>query len=179
MIRPEVLALVVRGRDVGYGAGAMAFGLWLIWLGGVVLVTLGAAVIALGVGWAVLAWRRMRFAQGVDAPGVVEVDEGQIGYLGPSFGGYVALPDLAELRILTLQGRRLWRLKQADGQVLLIPVDAAGADQLFDAFASLPGMDTATLMAALQPDPPGGANVVAMNSANRVVWQRQGRRALR
>ena len=59
-------------------------------------------------------------------PGVVEVDEGQVGYLGPTFGGYVALPDLVELRLIAIRGQRLWRLKQADGQALLIPVAAAG-----------------------------------------------------
>ena len=60
------------------------------------------------------------------------------------------LPELIELRLVTLRGRRVWRLKQADGQALLVPVDAAGAEGLFDAFAILPGMDTAALVAAIR-----------------------------
>jgi hypothetical protein len=112
---------------------------------------------------------------------VVEVDEGQVGYLGPSFGGYVALPDLVEVRLVTLHGRRLWRLKQADGQTLLIPVDAAGANGLFDAFCSLPGMDMASLLAALEiPVRQGRGGLPALRgegavpeAAMQVVWRRQ------
>jgi hypothetical protein len=110
----------------------------------------------------------------------VEVDEGQVGYLGPSFGGFVALPDLVEVRLVTMYGRRLWRLKQADGQALLIPVDAAGAERLFDAFGSLPGMDMAALLAALEAPVAqgrGGMPVLrgegaAPEAAMLVVWRR-------
>ena len=80
------------------------------------------------------------------APGVVEVDEGQISYLGPAFGGSISVPELVELRLLTAGGRRMWRLKQADGQALLIPVEAVGADRLFD------GQGTGT-----EPGPEQGA----------------------
>ena len=112
---------------------------------------LGGGIGALGLAWAILAYRRMRFAQDIAAPGVVEVDEAQVGYLGPQGGGYVSIADLQEIRLLSLRGRRVWRLKQLDGQALLIPVDAEGADRLFDAFASLPEIDTAALVAALNP----------------------------
>ena len=63
--------------------------------------------------------------------------------------------------MIRLRGNRLWRLKQADGQALLIPVAAAGADRLFDAFATLPGMDTQALVAALEG-----------TGEDRVVWRR-------
>jgi hypothetical protein len=138
LIRPEITETALRAREV---IAAAAFGLWLIWLGGYILTPIGLLFTAGALVWAQMALRRMRFVQSVHAPGVVEVDEGQIGYLGPSFGGYVAIPDLTELRLVTMYGRRMWRLKQADGQAVLIPVDAAGSDRLFDAFASLPGMD--------------------------------------
>ena len=61
------------------------------------LIPAGAALVALAAGLALTAWRRLRFAQGGEAPGVVEVDEGQIGYLGPGIGGFVALLDLVEI----------------------------------------------------------------------------------
>jgi len=110
----------------------------------------------------------------VAAPGVVEVDEGQIAYLGPAFGGFVALPDLVEIRLVTMRGRRLWRLRQTDGQVLLIPVDATGAERLFDAFASLPGMDMAALVAALSPGTAAAPGGLIAGPDMRVLWRRPG-----
>lgn len=161
LIRDEVLAAAHRGREL-IAAGIVALaGLWLMWLGGYLLFPVGAVILAICALWGVQTWRRLRFSQDQGAPGMVEVDEGQVGYLGPAFGGFVALPDLTELRILTLQGQRLWRLKQSDGQALLIPVSAAGADRLFDAFASLPGMDSQALVAAA-----GG------KAGDGVIWRR-------
>jgi hypothetical protein len=181
MIRPEITQKLLQSREVIAAAALGAFGLWLVWLGGYVLFPAGLLILAAAAGWALTALRRIRFAQSVLAPGVVEVDEGQIGYLGPSFGGYVAIPDLTELRLVTMYGRRMWRLKQTDGQAVLIPVDATGSDRLFDTFASLPGMDMRALMAAIdapastaqgtaltvvQPDAPLTADM-------RLIWRRQ------
>ncbi len=176
MIRPEVLAYLRRAHEMILAVAMVSFGLWLIWLGGYLLMPAGAAVAALGLSWAVLALRRLRFAQGSDAPGVVEVDEGQVGYLGPTAGGYVSLPELVEIRLLTLRGRRMWRLKQADGQAVLIPVDAAGAERLFDAFSSLPGMDSGALVQALSPAPQAsGQTLPAQQTPEiKVIWRRQG-----
>lgn len=176
LIRPEVTALAWRGREVIAGTAILALGLWLIFKGGYVLTPLGTIVGALGVAWTLLAYRRLRFAQDVDSPGVVEVDEAQVGYLGPQGGGYVSINDLAELRLLTLRGRRVWRLKQLDGQTLLIPVDAQGADALFDAFASLPEMNTADLVDALRPPEATGTTLPLRSDTPemRLVWRRRG-----
>ena len=179
LIRPELITQIRRSHEVIWSAGIMAGGAWLIWLGGYLLTPVGIAVILLGASLAIMAHRRMRFAQDTLAPGVVEVDEGQIGYLGPTIGGYVSLPELAELRLITLRGRRLWRLKQTDGQTILIPVDAAGADRLFDAFASLPGMDSGALVAALTPTEAvqSGQTLPAINTTvpeMRLIWRRRG-----
>ncbi len=175
-MRPELRAALIRCREVMAAAALGALGLWLALLGGYVLVPAGAVIFVLGAAWAVMAVRRLRFAQAPDGPGVVELDEGQIGYLGPgtgaASGGYVSLVDLVELRLLRLRGRRVWRLKQEDSQALLIPVDAAGADRLFDAFTSLPGMDTAALVAALQIAPPHGGRGVALANDNQLIWAR-------
>ena len=174
-VRPEITAAVLRGREVILGMGIAVLGLWVVAQGGYLLVPAGVAVVGLGTGWAVLALRRLRFGRGLDGPGVVELDEGQVGYLGPGLGGYVSLVDLVELRLLRLRGRQVWRLKQADGQALLIPVDAAGAEGLFDAFASLPGMDTQALVAALRWAPVPGGRVVALATESRLVWARAGK----
>lgn len=166
-LRPEVAAVLQRGREVIAAAAVTCFGAWVAWLGGYLLLPLGLGIMILGLVLARLAWRRMRFAQAVGAPGLVELDEAQIGYLGPTEGGYLSLDELVELRLLGLQGQRMWRLKQSDGQALLIPVDAQGAERLFDAFAALPGMDTGALVAAVQAVP-GAGNVTEA----RVIWRR-------
>ncbi|MDP4031857.1 MAG: hypothetical protein Q8P60_03200 [Pseudorhodobacter sp.] len=183
MIRPAVRAALHRWREVIVAAALAGFGLWLMALGGWLLTPIGAAALVLALGLGVLALRRMRFWHGVGAPGVVEVIEGQISYFGPDVGGFVALPELVEVRLVTLHGRQNWRLKQADGQALLIPVAAAGAAQLFDAFASLPGMDSQALVAALELGP-GAAQGRALMAATdafvigRVIWRRAPRVAL-
>lgn len=167
--RPELAALIHRQREA-LGAGAVALlGLWVAAQGGLILIPLGLLIAVLGGVLALNAWRRARFAQAVGAPGMVELDEGQVGYLAPDLGGYLSLNELVEIRLLTLRGTRNWRLKQADGQALLIPVDAAGAERLFDAFANLPGLDSAALVAALETPPPENL------SEARVVWRRASR----
>ncbi len=160
-LRPDLREAILRRREVIAAGLAGVSGLWLIWLGGYLLIPLGAAMVLLAAGWGLTALRRAMFARPVAAAGIVEVDEGQVGYLGPSFGGYVAMADLADLRLVEVAGQRQWRLKTADGQVLMIPVAAAGAERLFDAFAVLPGIDMAVLARAL--DGPAGT---------RALWQR-------
>lgn len=181
MIRPAARAALSRWSEVILAGAIGVFGLWLLWLGGLILSPLGLGVVTLAGLLALTGWRRLRFRQAVAAPGVVEVVEGQVSYLGPETGGFVSLTELAELRLITLRGRRLWRLKQADGQALLIPVDATGAEELFDAFASLPGMDMAALLAALTPAEPaaGGALVPAGTALMRPIWHRSARGVLR
>lgn len=175
LIRPELAAAAHRWREVAAAGGVGAAGLWVASGGGWVLVPLGGVIVAAAGVWAVNAWRRMRFAQDVAAPGIVEVNEGQIAYMGPAFGGYAALEDLVEIRLMTMRGRRLWRLRQADGQALLVPVDAAGAAALFDAFAALPGMDMAALVAALEPGAAAGGTGLATGPQMTPVWHRPGR----
>ena len=87
LIRPEAQAALWRLREVFAAVGLALLGLWLATLGGFVLVPLGGILIVLAAGFGLLAWRRLRFAQSGDAPGVVELDEGQISYFGPDVGG--------------------------------------------------------------------------------------------
>jgi hypothetical protein len=178
LIRPELVQALQRGREVILGGALILAGGWIATRGGYLLPPVGLCLAGLGLAWAVTAWRRMRFAQDIAAPGLVEIDEGQIGYLGPNAGGYVAIPDLTELRLLDMRGRRLWQLRQSDGQALLIPVDATGADRLFDAFASLPGMDTAALVAALSPPVADGRGTPARASIGKTLWRRASRGAV-
>ena len=163
MIRPEVSAALWRWREVIATLGLGAVGMALMLGGGWVRLALGGALAVLAAALAINAVRRMRFGQGGGGPGIVEVDEARISYFGPQGGGFVSVVELSELRLVTLAGRRHWRLKQMDGQALLIPVEASGAERLFDAFASLPGIAGSDLVAALQ-----AADVQALGP---VIWR--------
>jgi hypothetical protein len=174
-IRPELMAAFTRWREVIAAAVLAAFGLWTAAKGGYFLMPLGLIFSALGAGWALTAFRRLRFQQDGEAPGIVRVTEAQIAYYGPRVGGFIGLPDLSELRLLTLRGRRIWKLKQGDGQLLHIPVESDGAEALFDAFATLPGIDMAALVAALGSDAtPSDSRVIALAAVDRLIWSRKG-----
>ncbi|MGL4234645.1 hypothetical protein [Tabrizicola sp.] len=173
-IRPELRDGAYRFREVIAGAGLALLGAWLASGGGYFLLPLGLLMSGLGLGWAVLALRRLRFQQDGEAPGIVRVTEAQIAYFGPRVGGFIGLPELSELRLLTLRGRRIWRLKQGDGAMLHIPIEADGAEALFDAFAALPGMDSAALVAALGSQTPSDSRVVALNEVDQLIWSRKG-----
>lgn len=174
MIREGAARWLHRWREVIAAGGVALAGLWVASGGGFVLVPVGGAIVAVAAGLGLQAFRRMRFAQATAAPGIVEVDEAQIAYLSAEGGGFVGLPDLLEIRLLTLRGKRFWRLRQTDGQALLVPVDAAGAEQLFDSFATLPGMDSAALVAALQGNGASRASLPALDGVSHVVWHRPG-----
>ena len=164
MIRPELIAHFRPWREVGAAALTGAFGIWVFAQGGLFFQPLGGAILAFAALWGLGAWRRRRFAAPVGAPGFVEVEEGAIRYYGArALGGEVALRDLAQIRLIRLDGHAHWRLKTQAGEALLIPVEAAGAAALADAFAALPGFDLGTASAAL-----------AANDAFRTVWQRPG-----
>ena len=173
-IRPELIAATRRHTEVILGAALAVLGFWVASWGGYFYLPLGLLCLALGLGWALLAWRRLRFQQAGDAPGLVRVTEAQIAYFGTRVGGFVGLPDLSEIRLLTLRGRRIWKLKQGDGQLLHIPVEAYGAEALFDAFATLPGMDTAALVASLGSEAPSDSKVIMLAEVDRLVWTRKG-----
>lgn len=149
LVRSDLAETLIRWREAGFALAVLLAGVWLFGRGGWLFQGLGLLVAAAAAGWMVIAVRRIRFSQRVAAPGVIEVDEGQVGYLGPSFGGFVSLRELTELQLVEFYGRRHWRLKQADGQVLVIPIAASGSEALFDAFASLPGIDMQALLATL------------------------------
>lgn len=175
LIRPELLAALHRNAELLVALALAAFGGWTAAQGGYLLTPVGLALLALGLGWALTTWRRLRFLQSGEAPGVVRVTEAQIAYYGPRVGGFVGLPELVEIRLLTLRGRRIWKLRQADGQLLHIPVESDGADALFDAFATLPGIDMAALVAALGSDAPASdSRVIALAEVDRLIWARKG-----
>jgi hypothetical protein len=173
-LRPEVVEGLTRWREVIAAGAVTALGLWFALQPGYVLPALGVVLILVGLGWGSVALRRLRFRQVGEAPGIVRVTEAQVAYMGPRIGGFIGLPDLTEIRLLSYRGRRVWKLRAANGEALHIPVEAEGADALFDAFAGLPGIDTAALVAALGTEAPSDSKVIALNSADRLIWSRKG-----
>ncbi len=160
--RPEAKAALWRWREAYLGGLLALLGIWLVSGPGFLLAVPGYAAIAGGLLLAWLGIQRGRFRGPDGGTGAVQVDEGQVSYFGPLTGGTVAL---REMDRLTLEGNMFpahWRLSQQGQPPLLIPVNAAGADALFDAFAALPGLRTEKMLNTLRAEP----------HATVVIWQR-------
>lgn len=166
MIRPEIRAWLSRWVEILIAGGIFISGCWLALLGGWFFAAVGGLVILVGAALFIGARRRMPFRREIGASGIVEIDEGAIRYYGATaLGGEIALHDLIEIRLLRLRGQGHWRLRNDNGEALLIPVDAAGADRLADVFNTLPGLDMGMVSAAL-------AGVAKQHDAMRVLWRR-------
>ncbi|MGC9420750.1 MAG: hypothetical protein ACP5EN_17430, partial [Rhodovulum sp.] len=113
LIRPDLLEQLLRWRDL-FGALFIAgLGVWVFRFGGYFYQGLGVLFGLVGVGLAIAALRKLRFHVSGGAPGVVQVDEGQITYLAPVGGGFVALSELTAVEMaFDAVGGRLWRLSQ-------------------------------------------------------------------
>ena len=61
-------------------------------------------------------------------------------YFGPLTGGSIDLRELSRLIYDPTLHPAHWRLEQVGQHALLVPVNAEGAQSLFDAFATLPGL---------------------------------------
>jgi hypothetical protein len=163
MIRPEAKAQLWRWREVLAGVGAASLGAWWIAGGSALLLLPG---IALGLAGAALIWigvQRARFRSEGQGPGTVEVDEGSVTYFGPLTGGTVALRELDQIAFDPSQHPPHWRLFQSGTTELLIPVNASGADALFDAFATLPDFRMEQALNALK----------AQDKHRIVIWRRR------
>ncbi|RRH78565.1 hypothetical protein [Falsigemmobacter faecalis] len=149
MIRPEAQAFLWRWSGVGGALALVLCGLWLGTRGGWLLAGFGIALALLGLILARDAFQRLRFQGEAEGPGAVEVLEGQIAWFGPSGGGFLALSDLSRVGLQSDGGQRVWVLSDDGGNRLQVPVDAAGAEQLFGALTALPGLDGGKLISAL------------------------------
>lgn len=169
MIRHDAAARLTRWREALIGGGALLLGLW-AWVTFNGLPALFGAV-AMGVGAILLlsGIRAARFRSDAQSPGIVGVDEGRITYMGPLTGGLVELDELTQIAFHRPEtGDAYWRLSHRQGEPLVIPVGAAGADKLLGALAPLPGMDTGAMVRAVQTRTP---QVIT-------VWRRTPLRAL-
>lgn len=161
-LRPDAMAFLNRWREVLVGLGVAVVGALILSRGGLFYGALGVVIVGLGLSLALSAWRRMRFVRDASAPGAVDVDEGAIAYFGPQTGGAVALSELSKVEAIQVGRHLCWRLRQSDGQALLIPMAATGAEVLFDSFISLPGASAEAFLAAQNTPAP----------EPRTIWRR-------
>ncbi len=161
-IRPEARAAIGRWREVIAGAAVAALGLYWVLGPGLLLGWVGGAVIAAGLVIALIGVQRARFRRGTLGPGIVTVDEGRITYFGPLTGGMVAVSDIERLILDSTARPAHWLLIQPGQPALAIPVDAKGAEALFDVFSTLPGLRTERMLGAL--------NGAASHAV--VIWQK-------
>lgn len=161
-IRPEARAAIWRWREVLAGAGIAALGLYWVVGPGALLGWVGGALMLAGVALALVGAQRGRFRGTGGGRGVVQVDEGQITYFGPLSGGMVAARELERLVLDPSARPAHWVLGQPGQPPLHIPVDAEGAEALFDVFSALPGLKTERMLAQLH----GGTEHPV------VIWER-------
>lgn len=164
-LRPEAKAAIWRWREVMVALAILALGLWWGLTAFAVLQWLGWALTLIGVALAVAAVQRVRFRQGGGGIGVVQVDERRLAYFGPLTGGVIDLGDLVRVDLDPTANPAAHWILTARGETLAIPVNAEGADQLFDIFASLPGIRTEQMLAAMQGAPDKPVNIWARPAA--------------
>jgi hypothetical protein len=115
---------------------------------------MGFAMAALGAVLVFTGIQRGRFRQGAGGPGVVQIVERRIGYFGPLTGGAMDLDELTKLELdPTAHPDPHWILTGVELQSIAIPITAKGAEVLFDAFASLPGIKTEQMLSVLSRTP--------------------------
>lgn len=160
-LRPAARAALWRLREVLAALAVVAFGLW--WgLNAFGFVRyLGFIIAILGGAFGLVAVQRARFRQGGGGAGVVQVNERRLAYFGPLTGGVIDLDDLVRVELDPAGRPAHWVLTGIGDQQVAIPVDAEGADALFDVFAALPGIRTERML-----------DVLARTPAARVtIWQ--------
>ncbi len=167
MIRPEILTTLRKYSEVFVGLALAGLGGWILLRSGWFWMLIGGLLLLAGAGLAYIAWRKLAFRSEEVGPGVVEVDERQISYFSAYDGGVVSINQLA--RISAVTGAKggpphdvHWVLEEDGGTRLIIPNSAAGAEQLFDAFSALDGVDYASATRA----------VGAMKHQSLVIWSK-------
>ncbi|MEL6571730.1 MAG: hypothetical protein AAFQ64_08740 [Pseudomonadota bacterium] len=153
-IRPEAKATLWRWRDVIVAFVVAGLGLWLVLRGFGFVPWIGGAFLVLGVVLGVTGVQRARFRQGDDGPGVVQITERRLAYFGPLNGGVVDIGDISALAF-DPEGHPApyWIVTGPENREIAVPINAKGAEALFDTFALLPGIRTEKLLGVLDQPP--------------------------
>lgn len=166
-LRPAAAKTLARWSGVLLSLAILGLGLWIALRTFGITFWLGVSIALAGALSLVAALQRMRFAAGTGGPGMVEIDEGAIGYFGPLSGGVVSRSEMTAL-VLDRTGKPAhWALSQPGQEDVMIPMTAKGADALFDVFAALPGMRTEQMLGEMRRTAPGRV----------LLWQKPGTQA--
>ncbi len=152
-IRQPARDALMRWREPILAGTVLAWGLWWALTEPALLRWIGVILVILGAGLGTVALQRLRFRQGGGGAGVVQIDEGRLAYFGPLTGGVIDIDDITRLDLDPTGHPPHWVLTGVGGQSLAIPVNAEGADGLFDVFAALPGLRTQRMLDALARTP--------------------------
>ncbi|MCQ0091888.1 hypothetical protein [Roseovarius sp. M141] len=163
-MRSEAAAALTRWQGALISLAVLALGLLIAWRSFGITFWLGVFITLAGAISLVAALQRMRFAAGAGGPGVVDIDEGAIGYFGPLGGGVIARSEMTSLALDRTGKPAHWALSQPGQPDVMIPLTASGADALFDVFAALPGMRTEQMLAEMRRTAPGRI----------LLWQKPG-----
>ncbi len=168
-VRPEAAGAIRRWAEPAAAAAlaALTGGFGISWAGeGSALGWIALAAAALALFWLRAAVLGALAARPVTGAGLVLLREGEIGYMGPSRGGFMELDGLVRVEIYRIAPGHdpVWRLVGLEGAALTIPATAEGADHLPEALTALPGFSDLVAVGTLQRDRPG----------RHVVWQRPG-----
>lgn len=162
-LRPAARATLWRWREVLAAGALAALGLWWAVESMGIVRWLGVTLVAIAAGAGFAGVQRARFRQDGRGPGIVMLDERRLVYMGPLTGGAM---DVADMTRLELEPAAMpaphWVLTGVGGQDLAIPVNAEGAEALFDVFAALPGIRSRAVLEVLERTP--GARVT--------VWEK-------
>ena len=149
-VRDEVRDALVRWREALFGALLAAVGIRLILTTYGALFLIGCGAVVAGIALVFAGVQRARFRTGGGGAGVVDVDERRITYFGPFGGGSLAVADIVEIGV---DPSRAWLLRDTHGTHLMIPMNAEGAEALFDAFSAVRGLSHARLVEAARSAP--------------------------
>lgn len=146
-LRPKVTLWLKRWQEALLGFGFVLFGLWLVLTSYGIGLWAGFGFLILGFILVLTGLRRGRLYQTELGPGVVEIVEGRMTYLGPFSGGTIDLDDLCGIAFTPSQtGPGMWVLHSHAGKDLSIPENAYHVELLLDAWAALPGFDMGAML---------------------------------
>lgn len=151
LIRPQAREALWKWREAMAGSVVLLLGLyWSFVPTGWLLHWIGYLIAATGALLTLAGLQRGRFRLGGGGPGIVQVIEGRVTYFGPLTGGAADLEDLDRLVLDPTGKPPHWLLHRPGDPPLAIPLTAEGADALFDAFATLPGLQTERMLAEMR-----------------------------
>lgn len=157
-LRPEVRVFLARYAQALFGGAIMLFGVWWITISFGIMRGLGVAIVVAGLGLLVEGLRRARLTSKSNGsgPGIVEIDERRITWMSGHFGGSIAMDALATVDIqVTPEGEALWVFLQTDGERLVVPASAKGAEKIVDVLSALKGLDYDAALRAMSSDEAG------------------------